>query len=158
MGRVPRPGDRQPGGSAHPLRHAGRRRREAGAVLHRRHRVYLPLQPHRQPGCRAADDKVAAGAADRRAGRWTALERTEVDFALQRTDSCQRRFFPAAKIQSMKIDWDVPIRMDDGLELRADVFRPDTSGKFPALLSYGPYGKGLAFHEAYNPPWQITPR
>jgi len=44
----------------------------------------------------------------------------------------------------MRIDWDVPIRMDDGLVLRADVFRPD-EGKHPAILSYGPYGKGLAF-------------
>ena len=46
----------------------------------------------------------------------------------------------------MKIDWDVPIRMGDGLVLRADVFRPE-DGKHPALLSYGPYGKGLAFQD-----------
>src|SRR5204863_86871 len=129
-----------------------------GAVLHRRHRLHLRVQPYRQPGCRAADDKVAHGAADRGAGRGTALERTEVAFALQRTDSCQRKFLPAAEIQRMKIDWDVPIRMDDGLELRADIFRPDMSGKFPALLSYGPYGKGLAFQEGYKTAWEIMAR
>ena len=27
----------------------------------------------------------------------------------------------------MTIDWDVPIEMDDGLVLRADVFRPPTT-------------------------------
>ena len=29
----------------------------------------------------------------------------------------------------MKIEWDVPITMDDGLVLRADVFRPDAVSK-----------------------------
>src|SRR6476469_6365880 len=55
----------------------------------------------------------------------------------------------------MKIEWDVPIRVDDGLVLRADVFRPDGEGRFPALLSYGPYGKGLAFQEGYKTAWEI---
>ena len=58
----------------------------------------------------------------------------------------------------MKIDWDVPIRMDDALELRADVYRPDAPGKFPVLLSYGPYGKGLAFQEGYKTAWEIMAR
>src|SRR2546421_12847376 len=58
----------------------------------------------------------------------------------------------------MKIDWDVPIRMDDGLVLRADVFRPDVDGKYPAIFSYGPYGKGLAFQEGYKTAWEIMAR
>ena len=58
----------------------------------------------------------------------------------------------------MKIDWDVPIAMDDGLVLRADIFRPDGDGKYPALLSYGPYGKGLAFQEGYKTAWEIMAR
>ena len=58
----------------------------------------------------------------------------------------------------MKIDWDVPITMDDGLVLRADVFRPVAEGRYPALLSYGPYGKGLAFEEGYKTPWEIMQR
>src|SRR5258706_2410302 len=57
----------------------------------------------------------------------------------------------------MKIDWDLPIRMDDGVVLRADVFRPD-EGKHPAILSYGPYGKGLAFQEGYKTAWEIMAR
>ncbi len=58
----------------------------------------------------------------------------------------------------MRIDWDVPIRMDDGIVLRADVFRPVAPGKYPALVSYGPYGKGLAFQEGYKTAWDIMCR
>src|SRR4051794_32927227 len=45
----------------------------------------------------------------------------------------------------MCIDWDAAIPMDDGVVLRADVFRPTRDGKYPVILSYGPYAKGLAF-------------
>ena len=54
----------------------------------------------------------------------------------------------------MRIDWDVPITMDDGLVLRADVFRPVKEGKYPVILSYGPYAKGLAFQDGYPSAWQ----
>ena len=54
----------------------------------------------------------------------------------------------------MMIDWDVPIAMDDGLTLRADVFRPPGEGRAPVILSYGPYGKGLAFQDGYPSAWQ----
>ncbi|HEU0289913.1 MAG TPA: CocE/NonD family hydrolase [Burkholderiales bacterium] len=54
----------------------------------------------------------------------------------------------------MQIDWDVPITMDDGLVLRADVFRPTGNARHPALLSYGPYAKGLAFQDGYPSAWQ----
>jgi len=55
----------------------------------------------------------------------------------------------------MRIDWNVPIPMDDGLVLRADVFQPITDGKFPIILSYGPYAKGFAFQEGYPNQWQL---
>jgi predicted acyl esterase len=54
----------------------------------------------------------------------------------------------------MRIDWDVPIAMDDGLILRADLFRPLKDGRYPAILSYGPYAKGLAFQDGYPSAWQ----
>ena len=54
----------------------------------------------------------------------------------------------------MRIDWDVPITMDDGLVLRADVFRPVKDGKYPVILSYGPYAKSLAFQDGYPSAWQ----
>ena len=53
----------------------------------------------------------------------------------------------------MRIDWDVIIQMEDGLELRADVFRPVEEGLYPVLLSYGPYAKGLSFQEGYPSAW-----
>ena len=54
----------------------------------------------------------------------------------------------------MQVDWDVPITMDDGLVLRADVFRPVFKGRYPVILSYGPYAKGLAFQDGYPGAWQ----
>jgi predicted acyl esterase len=53
----------------------------------------------------------------------------------------------------MQIDWDAPIKMDDGVVLRADVFRPLGDGKYPVILSYGPYAKGLEFKEGYKANW-----
>jgi predicted acyl esterase len=45
--------------------------------------------------------------------------------------------------------------MDDGVVLRADVFRPILEGKYPVILSYGPYAKGFAFQEGYPNQWQL---
>jgi uncharacterized protein len=53
----------------------------------------------------------------------------------------------------MQIDWDTPIAMEDGVVLRADVFRPTGTQRYPAILSYGPYGKGLSFQEGYKSNW-----
>ena len=53
----------------------------------------------------------------------------------------------------MHIDWDTPITMEDGVVLRADVFRPAGEGKYPVILSYGPYAKGLSFQEGYKGNW-----
>lgn len=53
----------------------------------------------------------------------------------------------------MKIDWDAPIEMDDGVVLRADIFRPVGDGQYPVVLSYGPYAKGLSFQEGYQGNW-----
>jgi predicted acyl esterase len=53
----------------------------------------------------------------------------------------------------MIFDFDVEIRMDDGLVLKADVFRPIEPGRYPVLLTYGPYAKGLAFQEGYPSAW-----
>jgi predicted acyl esterase len=53
----------------------------------------------------------------------------------------------------MRIDWDVEIAMDDGVILRADVFRPDDDARYPILLTYGPYAKGLAFQTGYPSAW-----
>src|SRR5262245_18817903 len=54
----------------------------------------------------------------------------------------------------MRIDWDVPIPMDDGVVLRCDVFRPIEEVRYPVILTYGPYAKGLAFQDGYPSAWQ----
>ena len=54
----------------------------------------------------------------------------------------------------MHCEFDVAIPMDDGVVLRADVFRPPGPGPWPVLLTYGPYAKGLAFQEGYPSAWQ----
>ena len=53
----------------------------------------------------------------------------------------------------MRIDWDVPIEMDDGITLRCDVYRPINEGQYPVILTYGPYGKYLAFQDGYVSCW-----
>ena len=52
-------------------------------------------------------------------------------------------------VGDMVIDWDVPITMDDGIVIRADVFRPREEDRYPALFSYGPYAKGLTFQDGF---------
>jgi hypothetical protein len=54
----------------------------------------------------------------------------------------------------MRIDWDVPIEMEDGLVLRADVYRPVAEGRYPVILSHGPYGKWLHFEDGYTTAWR----
>jgi predicted acyl esterase len=57
--------------------------------------------------------------------------------------------------EGMRIEWDVPITMDDGLILRADVYRPDKEGRYPVILTYGPYGKWLSFQDGYPDQWRM---
>jgi predicted acyl esterase len=53
----------------------------------------------------------------------------------------------------MHIEWDVPIRLADGIIIRADIFRPIAQGQYPAILTYGPYAKGLPFQVGYKTAW-----
>jgi predicted acyl esterase len=54
----------------------------------------------------------------------------------------------------MMIEWDAPIEMDDGIVLRADVYRPLGEGKWPVVLSYGPYAKGKTFADSRAFAWK----
>jgi hypothetical protein len=49
----------------------------------------------------------------------------------------------------MRIEWNMPITMDDSLVLRADVFRPIPDGS-SGDSDCGPYAKGLAFQDGYR--------
>jgi predicted acyl esterase len=53
----------------------------------------------------------------------------------------------------VRIDWDVPIPMDDGLVLRGDVFRPEPDGRYPVIMTHGPYAKWLAFQDGFARQW-----
>src|SRR5437867_2452224 len=61
---------------------------------------------------------------------------------------------PSEIRDGMQIDWDVSIAVDDGAILWADVYRPTDNGRYPVILSYGPYAKGLAFKDGYPRQWQ----
>ena len=54
----------------------------------------------------------------------------------------------------MRITWHQPIAMDDGLVLRADVYRPIEDGRCPVILTYGIYAKGLAYQDGYPLQWE----
>ena len=54
----------------------------------------------------------------------------------------------------MRIDWDMPITMNDGLVLRCDLYRPLAEGRYPVILTYGPYGKWLHFGDLYAEQWE----
>lgn len=53
----------------------------------------------------------------------------------------------------MIIERDVPIPMDDGVQLRADIYRPETSDPVPVIMTMGPYGKGVKYQDHYKPSW-----
>ena len=61
--------------------------------------------------------------------------------------------FKSETRDGMRIDWDIPIPMEDGIILRADLFRPIDDDKHPVILSYGAFGKGLAFQDGNRSAW-----
>ena len=52
----------------------------------------------------------------------------------------------------MRIDWDMPITMDDGLVLRCDVFRPNRKGATPSFSVVAPTASGCTSRTATRPP------
>ncbi len=48
---------------------------------------------------------------------------------------------PSAPAYKLLIEKDIDVPMRDGCRLKADVFRPDDGGEFPAILNLGPYQK-----------------
>ena len=53
----------------------------------------------------------------------------------------------------MIVENDVAVTMRDGAVLRANVFRPKADGKFPILMSFGPYGKDVPLKEMMAEAW-----
>jgi uncharacterized protein len=97
----------------------------------------------------AGSNLAIVSAVDRGDGMQSGQSNVRTDAAGQKTHQ------PRSEVRDgMRIDWDVPITMDDGLVLRADVFRPVAEGRYPVILSYGPYAKGLAFQDGYPSAWE----
>ena len=46
---------------------------------------------------------------------------------------------PGVPVYGIVVEKDVDVPMRDGARLKADVFRPDDSGTFPAILNLGPF-------------------
>jgi uncharacterized protein len=53
----------------------------------------------------------------------------------------------------MIFEKDVLVEMDDGLELRGNVFRPKAEGRYPVILAQGVYGKDAHFEDAFPVQW-----
>lgn len=58
-------------------------------------------------------------------------------------------------MDKMIIERDVPIHMDDGLVLRADVFRPKGDATSPVIMTSGVYAKGAPYRDAFAPAWEV---
>lgn len=56
----------------------------------------------------------------------------------------QRFSSPLTRQHELNFERDVPVKMRDGITLRADVCRPNEGGKFPVLLTRTPYDKNEA--------------
>ena len=53
----------------------------------------------------------------------------------------------------MSLDRDAEIPMRDGARLRANIYRPDAPGRFPVLMTFGPYGKDVPLREFMQEAW-----
>ena len=43
------------------------------------------------------------------------------------------------------LERDVPIKLRDGVTIYTDIFRPNDSEKYPAIMALSPYGKEIGF-------------
>ncbi|HEY3062506.1 MAG TPA: CocE/NonD family hydrolase, partial [Chloroflexota bacterium] len=59
---------------------------------------------------------------------------------------------------AVAVEFDVAVPMRDGTLLRANVFRPQTNGRWPVLLTRLPYGKDLPVASSVLDPVQAARR
>lgn len=52
------------------------------------------------------------------------------------------------------LEHEIDIPMRDGAKLKANVFRPDGPGRFPVVMTFGPYGKDLHFSQHRLESWE----
>ncbi|HVA14520.1 MAG TPA: CocE/NonD family hydrolase [Stellaceae bacterium] len=58
----------------------------------------------------------------------------------------------------MVVDTDIGIPMRDGAVLRANFYHPKAAGKFPVLMTFGPYGKDVPLKEFMTEAWDTLTR
>jgi len=61
----------------------------------------------------------------------------------------------ASGVPGMIFEHNVAIMMSDGVAISANIYRPEKPGRYPVLMSMGPYGKDSVFDSvpAYKPSW-----
>lgn len=59
---------------------------------------------------------------------------------------------------SIKIEYDVPVPMRDGVILRADIYRPEENGPWPVIVARTPYDKGDVPELLFLDPWMAARR
>jgi predicted acyl esterase len=64
----------------------------------------------------------------------------------------------AVASRAMILDRNVGIPMRDGAVLRANVFRPEGDGRFPVLMTLGPYGKDVHLSQFMPEAWAALQR
>jgi predicted acyl esterase len=58
----------------------------------------------------------------------------------------------------MMVQKNVDVPVNDGLVLKANVYRPEGAGRHPVLMALGIYGKDAHFADAYKPLWDVLKR
>src|SRR5262245_37417711 len=53
----------------------------------------------------------------------------------------------------MRLERNAEVPMRDGATLRANVYRPQADGKFPVLMTFGPYGKDVPLRQFMQEAW-----
>ncbi|MDQ0664594.1 putative CocE/NonD family hydrolase [Arthrobacter ulcerisalmonis] len=61
-------------------------------------------------------------------------------------------------LDSVTIEYDVPVPMRDGVVLRADVYRPEGNGPWPVIVARTPYDKGDVPELSFLDPWLAARR
>lgn len=57
--------------------------------------------------------------------------------------------------EAMIVERNAEIPMRDGATLRGDVFRPQAAGRYPVLMTFGPYGKDVPMREFMAEAWDV---
>jgi len=77
--------------------------------------------------------------------------RTCQSFARRRGITVMGGFEPGRHEMLVEQNADVPMR--DGAILHANVYRPNADGRFPVLMTFGPYGKDVPLREFMQEAW-----